>query len=69
MGEIDAILEEKPLQTSLVAVEEGQAMVVSKVDLLDFFTNAPGVLLAMLHTQFIMPVRKGRSSSADLGEG
>ena len=30
-------------------------MIITKEDLLEFFTNAPGVLLAMLHTQFVMP--------------
>tara|TARA_B110000305_G_scaffold208874_1_gene241437 strand:+ start:373 stop:984 length:612 start_codon:yes stop_codon:yes gene_type:complete len=54
VGEIDALLENKPLQTTLVATEDGFVMVCTKADLLDFFTNAPGVLLAMLHTQFVM---------------
>ena len=60
VGEIDAILENKPLQTTLVALEEGHVMVITKEDLLAFFTNAPGVLLSMLHTQFSMPVDKNK---------
>ena len=58
VGEIDALLDNKPHQTSLVAAEEGQAMLITQDDLLDFFANAPGVLLAMLHTQFIMPCKE-----------
>jgi len=58
VGEIDALLETKPLQTTLVASEEGQVMIITKEDLLEFFTNAPGVLLTMLHTQFIMPCKE-----------
>ncbi|GMH51969.1 hypothetical protein TL16_g01128 [Triparma laevis f. inornata] len=63
VGEIDALLEDKPLQTSLVTKEEGQAMIISKKDMLDFFTNAPGVLLAMLHTQFIMPTAEATKTT------
>ncbi|GMI09183.1 hypothetical protein TrRE_jg9818 [Triparma retinervis] len=54
VGEVDAFLEDKPLQTTLCAKEAGQVMLISKDDLLEFFTNAPGVLLAMLHTQFVL---------------
>ena len=40
-------------------------MVITKSDLLEFFTNAPGVLLSMLHTQFIMN-KKGLEEHAAL---
>ena len=60
VGEIDALLEDKPLQTTLCAKEAGQVMLISKEDLLEFFTNAPGVLLAMLHTQFVLEEGGGK---------
>ena len=47
----------------LVAKAEGQAMVITKKDILDFFTNAPGVLLAMLHTQFVMPTDEAQKTA------
>jgi len=65
VGEIDALLENKALQTTLVAAEEGFVMVCTKDDLLEFFTNAPGVLLAMLHTQFVNP-NKGEEVEAKI---
>ena len=53
IGDIDALLASGNMSSKLVAITDGVVFELRRSDLLRFFSQNPGVLLSLLHTEFI----------------
>eukprot|EP00462_Mataza_sp_D1_P019112 CAMPEP_0175137714 /NCGR_PEP_ID=MMETSP0087-20121206/9959_1 /TAXON_ID=136419 /ORGANISM="Unknown Unknown, Strain D1" /LENGTH=874 /DNA_ID=CAMNT_0016420561 /DNA_START=311 /DNA_END=2935 /DNA_ORIENTATION=- len=53
VGEVHAILDQRPLTTTLLCVEEGEVFYISRQELLHFLEENPGFLLYFLEKKFV----------------